>query len=90
LTDADKKRQYDLGVDPNDPTSGFSGGDFSGGMNVDPNEIFKMFFGQGGPGAGSGHDDIFSSFGGSGGGFPGMSGGAHGMQGGMGDFASMF
>lgn len=45
LTDAEKKRQYDLGVDPNDPTSGFSGGDFSGGMNVDPNEIFKMFFG---------------------------------------------
>ena len=58
LSDKEKRRQYDLGVDPNDPTGGYS--DFSSGgmggmggggvhssfngMNVDPNEIFKMFF----------------------------------------------
>lgn len=33
-----------MGVDPNDPSGG-GGAEFSN-MNVDPSEIFKMFFGS--------------------------------------------
>lgn len=72
LSDKEKRRQYDLGVDPNDPMGG--GGGFGDGAsfsqaNIDPNEIFKMFFGGGGGGMGNmggmggfgdGDDDIFA------------------------------
>ena len=50
LSEPDKRRRYDMGAyDPSDP-NGFPGG--GGGMNVDPTEIFKMFFGGGGGGPG--------------------------------------
>lgn len=43
LSDKQKRQQYDLGgFDPSDPSGGFSGGTFS--TNIDPNEIFNMFF----------------------------------------------
>jgi len=86
LSDEQKRRQYDQGFDLNDINSGGGGGtEFrtSGGANVDPNEIFRMFFGGGGGGGMSGMggmpgmggfdgDDLFSfmSGGGSQGGMP--------------------
>ena len=47
---------------------GFGGaeGFSTAGANIDPNQIFQMFFGGGGPG-GFGDDDMFASFGGAGG-----------------------
>ena len=69
LSDPEKKRMYDSGVDPNDPESGMG----FHSANIDPTQIFQMFFGGGG-GMG-GMDDMG---GGMGGGFPG------GMFGGMG------
>jgi DnaJ-class molecular chaperone len=68
LSDPDKRKRYDLGgFDPSDPNSGFDFSTSGGGMNIDPNEIFKMFFGgSGGPGgfsSGFGDDDMFMSFG---------------------------
>ncbi|NEG89640.1 molecular chaperone DnaJ [Bifidobacterium aerophilum] len=46
LSDPDKRRMYDAGVDPNDPTSGAGAGGFGGfsGMN-DMGDIFGQFFG---------------------------------------------
>ncbi|KAL4447161.1 hypothetical protein ABPG74_014013 [Tetrahymena malaccensis] len=69
LSDPEKKRMFDQGVDPNDQESGGMHADFN------PNDIFKMFFGGGG---GGGFD-----FGGAGG-FPGggfSQGGRGGSQG---------
>ena len=37
-------------------------GGMGGGMNIDPNEIFKMFFSQGGMGGMGGDDGGFGSF----------------------------
>jgi len=53
LSDDAKRKRYDLGgYDPSDPDGGMSGGHFHEG-NIDPNEIFKMFFqGSGGGSAG--------------------------------------
>jgi len=48
LSDPNKKRQYDLGVDPNGGGASFDPSGFGG--NIDPNEIFKMFMGGGGMG----------------------------------------
>jgi len=66
LSDAEKRRQYDLGVDPNDPTGGAGG--FQGGYetNVDPNVIFQTFFGGKDPFSsfGFGGDDDMKGFGG--------------------------
>ncbi|ORZ36261.1 hypothetical protein BCR44DRAFT_1433104 [Catenaria anguillulae PL171] len=61
LSDPQKRRRFDMGMDDNGMDGGFGGG--AGGM--DPNDIFSMFFGGGGggmhPGMGGGH-----SFGGGG------------------------
>ena len=44
LSDPDKRRMYDQGVDPNNPNAGgFSGG----GASFDMGDIFGQFFGQG-------------------------------------------
>jgi len=84
LSNPDKKRQFDLGSDPNDPTGGagnFSGnfgGGFDGGFDagdIDPNMIFKTFFGG---------QDPFAAFSGFGGGGMGGMGGMFGQQGGRG------
>lgn len=53
---------------------GGMGGGFPGGANIDPNEIFKMFFGGGGMGG-----DDMGGFGG----MPGGMGGFGGMPGGF-------
>jgi len=51
LSDPEKRKMVDLGAyDPSNPSGGggfegFSGGGMGG---IDPNEIFKMFFGGGG------------------------------------------
>lgn len=56
LSDPEKRRQHDLGASAEDIDSGNGGmGGFpsggmrfsssSGGMQIDPNEIFKMFMG---------------------------------------------
>jgi DnaJ family protein C protein 7 len=97
LSDPQKKKRYDLGgFDPSDPDGGM-GGTFTSGANIDPNEVFKMFFsssggGDGGMGGmgnffsfgGGGDDnDIFKAF--SGGASAGGSRGRGGM-GGMGGF----
>jgi len=74
LSDPKKKQMYDNGMDPNDPNSGF--GDFGGHSGgIDPNEIFKVFFGGGGNngGNGFGNDGGFSFF--TSGGSPFSSGG---------------
>ena len=73
LSDPNKRKVFDSGVDPNDHESGYSDG--SGFQsNVDPSEIFKMFFGGGnGFGGFSQQDDDFggfSGFNGSGGSHP--------------------
>ena len=46
LSDPDKRKRFDLGAyDPSDPNGGAGFGGFGGGgMNIDPNDIFKMFF----------------------------------------------
>lgn len=95
LSDPKKKEMYDSGQMEydGDPGSGFGGmGGFTnmsgggGGMQVDPSEIFKMFFGGGGMGGmgGMGGDDFGGfSFGSGMGGMGGM-GGFSGMRGGKG------
>jgi len=53
LSDPEKRKRFDLGgFDPSDPSGGmnFDFGGMGGAGNVNPNEIFKMFFGGGGPG----------------------------------------
>lgn len=67
LSDPNKRRQFDMGA--YDPSNEGGMGGFPGGANIDPNEIFKMFFGAGGgPGGFSfggmngGDDDIFQAF----------------------------
>lgn len=50
LSDPKKKQMYDSGMDPLDPESGSGGfgeGGFSGG-SMNPNDIFRVFFGGGG------------------------------------------
>ncbi|PWG60696.1 molecular chaperone DnaJ [Bifidobacterium catulorum] len=42
LSDPDKRRMYDQGVDPNDP----NGGGFGGAAGFDMGDIFGQFFGQ--------------------------------------------
>lgn len=70
LSDAQKRQRYDSGVDL-EGDGGFGG--FDGG-GIDPNIIFRSFFGGGGGGFGGGDD-----FGGGGfGGFPGFGGGGGG------------
>ena len=64
LSDEKKKQLYDSGQMDYDGDMG-SG---MGGMNVDPNDIFKMFFGGGGMGGMGGMSGGFSSMGGSRGG----------------------
>ena len=61
LSDPEKKRMYDSGVDPNDPESGMG----HSHANVDPSQIFQMFFGGGGGGMGGGMGaDMGGMFGG--------------------------
>ncbi|CAD8047804.1 unnamed protein product [Paramecium primaurelia] len=69
LSDKQKRQQFDMGVDPNDPMGGAGGFE----TNIDPTQIFKMFFG------GEGGSDF--GFGNMGGGeFPGgFPGGFHTM-----------
>ncbi len=55
LSDPKKKQMYDSGFNPEDPEAGMGGAS----MNVNPEEIFKVFFGGGGNGFGG-----FSGFGG--------------------------
>lgn len=80
LSDPEKRRQHDMGASAEDIDSGMGGmGGFPGGMNfnmggmggqqIDPNEIFKMFFQGGGMGGGMG------------GGFPGFTMGGMGNSG---------
>lgn len=45
LSDPEKKRMFDSGVDPNDHESGMGGHSHA---DVDPSQIFQMFFGGGG------------------------------------------
>jgi DnaJ family protein C protein 7 len=74
LTDANKRRRYDSGVDDDD--DGFGGGGFGGGFRgagVDPQDLFNMMFGRGGGGF---------SFGGGGPGPGGFSFGGGGPYGG--------
>jgi len=78
LSNPEKRKRYDMGGDDM-----FTGGMDGGGMNIDPNMIFKTFFGGGGgdggfsfggfPGFG-GQSGGFSSFGGQNGGFSGFGG----------------
>lgn len=69
LSDAQKRQRYDSGVDEND----FGGGGGHGFHDIDPNIIFRSFFGGGGGG-----DDF------GGGGFPFGGGGGRGGRGGGG------
>jgi len=81
LSDPQKKRMYDSGVNPDEPGFGFGGG----GGGIDPTEIFNMFFGGGGGFGGGGEPEEEGNpfgFGGFGGnsrgqgqsnGFPGFS-----------------
>lgn len=83
LSDPEKKRKFDMGgYDPTDPEGASAG--FTN-MNVDPNDIFKMFFGGAGGGMGGfgADEDFFSSFG-STGSRGGRSAGSAGGMGGMG------
>eukprot|EP01016_Furgasonia_blochmanni_P010461 TRINITY_DN1443_c0_g1_i1.p1 TRINITY_DN1443_c0_g1~~TRINITY_DN1443_c0_g1_i1.p1 ORF type:complete len:547 (+),score=117.73 TRINITY_DN1443_c0_g1_i1:65-1705(+) len=82
LSDEKKRQRYDSGMDLEEGFDGFGGG----GMGVDPNQIFSMFFGGGGGGfpggfGFGGEDDgpgfVFNM----GGGMPG--GGRRGGGGGM-------
>ena len=73
LSDPEKKKQYDLGFDPNNPESGMSGG---AGMNVDPTQIFQMFSGMGGMPGGATKMEFTSM----GGGMPGGMGGGFGGE----------
>ena len=54
LSNPDKRRMYDQGVDPNDPSSGFGSG--AAGFDMgDVGDIFGQFFGSAfGSGAGQG------------------------------------
>lgn len=69
MSDPEKKKMYDSGQMEydGDPGAGMGGFSNMSGGNVDPNEIFKMFFGGGGGGASFGGDDFGGfSFGSSG------------------------
>ena len=50
LNDDDTKGRYDQLGDDGFEASGGAGGGGAGGMNIDPNEIFRQFFGGGGMG----------------------------------------
>ena len=50
LSDPNERRRYDMGGYDADIGGGFGGGG-SFSANIDPNEIFNMFFSQGGGGA---------------------------------------
>lgn len=53
LSDAKKKQQYDSGMDPLNPEEAQMGEGMNfGGAGINPNDIFRMFFG-GGQGGGS-------------------------------------
>ena len=85
LSDPQKRQQFDSGAMDAD-FDGFGG--MGGGMGgIDPNDIFRMFFGGGGMGGGMG-----GGFGGMGGGMGGMGGGGgrRGGRGGMGGQQSFF
>ena len=69
LSDEKKKHMYDTGQMDYDGDMG-SG---MGGMNVDPNDIFKMFFGGGGGMGGMGGMGGFGGFTSMGGGRGGQS-----------------
>ena len=62
LSDGEKKARYDQGADIEELDQPGGGHGFHG----DPNDIFKMFFSQGG-GMGGGHSHGFSHGGGGGG-----------------------
>jgi DnaJ family protein C protein 7 len=53
LSDPKKKNRYDQGADIEDLDNDHSGHGFGGG-GMDPNDIFRMFFAQGGGGMGGG------------------------------------
>lgn len=76
LSDADKRRRYDAGVDIehlDDPNAEMAGGMGGMGGGVDPNVIFNMFFnGGGGMGGGMGRGGRMPR---RGGGMPGGYGG---------------
>ncbi|MEE1296660.1 MAG: J domain-containing protein [Bifidobacterium sp.] len=55
LSDPDKRRMYDAGVDPNDPRGG-AGAGFQGAFDM--GDIFNQFFGGGFAGAGNGAGPI--------------------------------
>ena len=81
LSDEQKRRRYDSGVDLEDDGPGMGGG--GGGMGgIDPSELFSMFFGQGGGmgGMGGGMGGM-RGMGGMGGRRPGGHGHAHGPGG---------
>mmetsp|Transcript_37973 Transcript_37973/g.43031 ORF Transcript_37973/g.43031 Transcript_37973/m.43031 type:complete len:493 (-) Transcript_37973:1698-3176(-) len=78
ISDPEKKRKYDMGMDLEEIESGMPGG-MGGGMGgIDPTQVFQMFFGGGAPG-GAGGASFFDQMGGG-----GMGGGMGGMPGGMG------
>ena len=66
LSDPEKRKLIDMGIDPNDPESGspFSGG--AGGMGgmggIDLSQLFSMFGGAGGMGGGMPGNFTFSSY----------------------------
>lgn len=79
LSDPEKKRRYDSGVDLED----LEGGGGFHGAGVDPTQIFQMFFGGGAPGGMGGFggmDDDMGGFGGMPGGMFGGMGGSGGQQ----------
>jgi DnaJ-class molecular chaperone len=89
LSDPKKKELYDSGQmeydgDPGAGMGGMGGG-FHGGSNIDPQDIFKMFFGGGGMG---GDEGFGSSFGGMSG--MGGMGGRGGRGGKNGNFTFKF
>jgi len=49
LTDSNERKRYDMGGYDPDLGGGFGGGTFT--SNIDPNEIFNMFFSSAGGGA---------------------------------------
>ena len=76
LSDPEKKRRYDSGVDPEDldnPHAGAGGGGHGGMGGMDPQDIFRMFMAQQGGGMG-GMGGGRRGFGGGGGGMGGMGG----------------
>ena len=86
LSDAEKRKIYDMGGEEALKQGGGAGGSPFGQGGIDPHEIFKQFFGGGSPfgDMGGGGGNVKFSFGGNGGG-GGMPGGmmGGGMPGGM-------